>query len=182
MNMKIDDTQIIWKNFSGRRKIFTKNKNNSTLDFWNPYRSKIAAAIFNGLEIFPFNENTKIFYLTDNPSDETSLHFSNIIKSNEKIYTKNDKLNLKSHSLDIIFIDKNDDKLILDSIDELANLLRVDGFLFFSVSLSLKPKKFKNHTNFLIREIKQKNFSLIQEVNLSSYFMDHMLVILQKNE
>jgi|TARA_B110000495_G_C22960384_1_gene562946 fibrillarin-like rRNA methylase len=164
------------------RKIFTKNKKTLNLHFWNPYKSKIAAAIFNGLEIFPFKENTKIFYHTDDLLDETSLHFSNILELKGKIFTKNDELNIKTSSLDIFFIDIPDDEYILDSINGSNNLLKTHGFLIFSTSIISKSQNSKDPINFLIRQMKQKNFSLIQEVNLSNYFRDHILVIMQKNK
>jgi fibrillarin-like rRNA methylase len=164
------------------RKIFTKNKKTLNLHFWNPYKSKIAAAIFNGLEIFPFKENTKIFYHTDDLLDETSLHFSNILELKGKIFTKNDELNIKTSSLDIFFIDMPDDEYILDSINGSNNLLKTHGFLIFSTSIISKSQNSKDPINFLIRQMKQKNFSLIQEVNLSNYFRDHILVIMQKNK
>ena len=141
---------------------------------------KIAAEIFNGLEIVPFKENTKIFYHADDPSNETNLHFSNILEPDGKIFVKNDILNIKVESLDILFIDKNNDECILDLIHESTDLLKKRGFLLFS-SL-LKSQKSENSTNFLIRQMKQKNFSLIQEVNLSDYFKDQILVIMQKNQ
>lgn len=164
------------------RKIFTKNKKTLNLHFWNPYKSKIAAAIFNGLEIFPFKKNIKIFYHTDDLLDETNLHFSNILESNGKIFTKNDELNIKTSSLDIFFIDMPDDEYILDSINGSNNLLKTHGFLIFSTSIISKSQNSKDPINFLIRQMKQKNFSLIQEVNLSNYFRDHILVIMQKNK
>jgi len=179
--MTTKKSQIIWKNFSGTRKIFTKNKKTSNLDFWNPYKSKIAAAIFNGLEIFPFKENTKIFYHTDDLLDETNLHFSNILESNGKIFTKNDELNIKTDSLDIFFIDIHDE-YILDSINKSGNLLKIHGFLIFSTSIISKSQNSDNPINFLIRQMEQKNFSLVQEVNLSNYFKEHILVIMQKNK
>ena len=182
LNLKTEKSQIIWKNFSGTRKIFTKNKINSNLDFWNPYKSKIAAAIFNGLEIFPFKENAKIFYHADDLSNETSLHFSNILEPNGKLFTKNDKLNIKTESLDVFFIDKNNDEYIQDSLRESIELLKIHGFLLFSAFNASKLQKSENSINFLIRQMKQKNFSLIQEVNLSDYFKNHILVIMQKNE
>ena len=152
------------------------------MDFWNPYKSKIAAAIFNGLEIFPFKQNTKIFYHTDDLSNETNSHFSNILEPNGKIFTENDRLNIKTESLDIFFIDKNNDECILDSLHESIDLLKIHGFLLFSTFNVSKSQKSENATTFLIRQMKQKNFSLIQEVNLSDYFKNHILVIMQKND
>ena len=114
--------------------------------------------------------------------DETNLHFSNILELKGNIFTKNDELNIKTSSLDIFFIDIPDDEYILDSINGSNNLLKTHGFLIFSTSIISKSQNSKDPINFLIRQMKQKNFSLIQEVNLSNYFRDHILVIMQKNK
>ena len=104
------------------------------------------------------------------------------MEPNGKIFTENDKLNIKTESLDIFFIDKNNDECILDSLHESTDLLKIHGFLLFSTFNLSKPQKSENATTFLIRQMKQKNFSLIQEVNLSDYFKNHILVIMQKND
>ena len=113
---------------------------------------------------------------------ETNSHFSNILESNGKIFTKNDELNIKTGSLDIFFIDIHDDEYILDSINGSSNLLKTHGFLIFSTSIISKSQNSDNHINFLIRQMKLKKFSLVQEVNLSDYFKEHILVIMQKNK
>lgn len=44
---------------------------------WNPRRSKLAAAILNGLEIFPFHDNSRILYLGAS-TGTTPSHISDI--------------------------------------------------------------------------------------------------------
>lgn len=46
---------------------------------WNPRRSKLAAAILNGLEIFPFKDDSKTLYLGAS-SGTTPSHISDISK------------------------------------------------------------------------------------------------------
>ncbi|MCE5213438.1 MAG: fibrillarin-like rRNA/tRNA 2'-O-methyltransferase [Methanobacterium sp.] len=46
---------------------------------WNPRRSKLAAAILNGLKTFPFNENSKVLYLGAS-TGTTPSHISDIVK------------------------------------------------------------------------------------------------------
>ncbi|MCK5023603.1 MAG: fibrillarin-like rRNA/tRNA 2'-O-methyltransferase [Candidatus Aenigmarchaeota archaeon] len=52
---------------------------------WNPSRSKPAAAIRNGLKIFPIKKNSKVLYLGI-ASGQTSTYISDIIGKNGVIY------------------------------------------------------------------------------------------------
>jgi len=49
---------------------------------WNPFRSKLAAALKNGLKTFPFTENTKVLYLGASTGTTVS-HLSDIIVNGE---------------------------------------------------------------------------------------------------
>ncbi len=46
---------------------------------WNPYKSKLAAAIYNGLQTFPFSEKSVILYLGA-ASGTTASHLSDICR------------------------------------------------------------------------------------------------------
>ncbi len=52
---------------------------NKEYRLWNPRRSKLAAAILNGLELFPFQENSKVLYLGAS-TGTTPSHISDIIR------------------------------------------------------------------------------------------------------
>ena len=52
---------------------------------WNPSRSKPAAAIRNGLKIFPIKKNSKVLYLGI-ASGQTSTYISDIVGKNGVIY------------------------------------------------------------------------------------------------
>jgi fibrillarin-like pre-rRNA processing protein len=52
---------------------------------WNPYRSKFAAAILNGLDSVPIHPNDKVLYLGA-ASGTTASHISDIIGENGYIY------------------------------------------------------------------------------------------------
>ena len=52
---------------------------------WNPYKSKLAAAIRNGLQILPIIKNSKIVCI--NPLEEsTILHISNIVGNGGSVF------------------------------------------------------------------------------------------------
>lgn len=52
---------------------------------WNPYRSKLAAAILNGLKVMPIEPNCKVLYLGA-ASGTTSSHVSDIVGPNGIVY------------------------------------------------------------------------------------------------
>jgi len=52
---------------------------------WNPYRSKLAAAIHNGLQIFPFSSGTKVLYLGASTGTTVS-HISDVVGEFGHIY------------------------------------------------------------------------------------------------
>ena len=59
---------------------------------WDPYKSKLAASIRNGLQIFPIVKKTNILYITSK-IESTILHISDIIGENGRIflYSYNDE-------------------------------------------------------------------------------------------
>jgi len=66
---------------------------------WNPYRSKLAAAIKKGLKNFPFEKNTKVLYLGAS-TGTTISHLSDIITEGE-IYAVEIAAQMMKHLLDI---------------------------------------------------------------------------------
>lgn len=68
-------------------KLYTKytTENSEELREWNPYRSKIAAAILKGLKNFPFKKGCKILYLGVS-AGTTCSHLSDIVGSDGIIY------------------------------------------------------------------------------------------------
>ncbi len=91
---------IYWTNFSdGSKKLATQNLSpginiygEKLIEYdykeyrvWDPYRSKLAAAILNGLQIFPFKEGSIILYLGV-ASGTTASHISDIIGSAGRLY------------------------------------------------------------------------------------------------
>ena len=62
---------------------------------WNPYKSKLAAAIRNGLQILPIIKNSKVVCI--NPLEEsTILHISNIVGSEGSVFVIDVDKNKKS--------------------------------------------------------------------------------------
>jgi len=88
--LNTSNSGLLWSNFNGIRKLFTEKSpatklSEKRLVLWNPYTSKLAAALFNGMEIFPIQPTSKIFY-HDDYSVITLEHISNIISSEGVVY------------------------------------------------------------------------------------------------
>ena len=89
--MKLKEDVIFWVTVRNEKKLATLSNVSTNQDYkenlvemngkqhsiWNPYMSKLAAAIINGMEIFPILKKTKILYL-DPTSEKTIKHISNV--------------------------------------------------------------------------------------------------------
>jgi len=69
----------VWKL---NEKLYTKSKSH---EFWDPYSSKPAAAIMNGLKNFPVCEGQRILYLGA-AHGTTISHFSNVVGEKGRIF------------------------------------------------------------------------------------------------
>ena len=206
--MSKNNSKIIWKKSDGRKKLFTvipKSENQANqYRNWNPFYSKLAAALFNGLEIFPFKPNSKIFY-SDNTSNTTLSHLLDIIDSKDVIYLlKNNSTKIKNlknvviidevknnilhnhdqkDTFDIIYLDIMNNENLQTQILNHATTLKKLGFLIIILnSISkINDPLFRNQINGIIAK-PSSSLKLIQEINLSNFFKNSMMIILQKIE
>ena len=206
--MNKNNSKIIWKDYNGKKRLFTiipkpENQKNQYRN-WNPFYSKLAAALFNGLEIFPFKPNSKIFY-SDNTSNTTLSHLLDIIDSKDVIYLlKNNSTKIKNlknvviidevknnilhnhdqkDTFDIIYLDIMNNENLQTQILNHATTLKKLGFLIIILnSISkINDPLFRNQINGIIAK-PSSSLKLIQEINLSNFFKNSMMIILQKIE
>ena len=59
--------------------------NGNEYRIWKPHRSKLAAAIINGMEIFPILKKSKVLYF-DTTMENTASHISDIVGNDGKIF------------------------------------------------------------------------------------------------
>ncbi|MFH1773779.1 MAG: fibrillarin-like rRNA/tRNA 2'-O-methyltransferase [Methanobacteriota archaeon] len=74
------DDKLATKNLATGRKVYGEKlvqEDEVEYRLWNPNRSKLAAAIFNGLKELPLSENSKVLYLGA-ASGTTASHISDI--------------------------------------------------------------------------------------------------------
>jgi len=181
--------------------LYTKGKN---LEEWNPYKSKPAAAILNGLQNFPVKKGQKILYLGA-AHGTTISHFSNIVgekgiiygvEVSDKIILKLiDKVRKKKNIVPILedarfpenygWVGKVD--LVYEDIaqrDQVQILKKNKVFLKEKgiILIALKAKAIDS-----VREVKEiyrevieelsKDFEIIETIDLEPYEHDHLFIV-----
>ena len=219
--MKLKEEVIFWVTVRNEKKLATLSNLSTNQDYeenlvemygkqysiWNPYMSKLAAAIINGMEIFPILKKTKILYL-DPTSEKTIKHISDIVGINGKIFVvrnimKNSKNFLEqiaknrsniftiipdktnparltgmTEMVDVIYIDIAEHNQTEIAIQNCKNHLRIGGFLMLIVPT--KNIDFANNPSKKNQEERKKlqtSFDIIQEINLTDFFKEYSMVI-----
>ena len=180
--------KFTWKNFDGKIKLFTfssdVNQQSRERD-WNPYKSKLSAALFNGLDIVPFNTSAKIFMI-DEFSDNTYIHLNDIVNSSSEIIFH--KISEKYKKILQIFEDENKlfDLLYIDfksqisvsQISDFHKILKKSGFIFiFLTSTQNEIRSFKELSNWWSEKTKNEKINIFQDMGipLNDFDMKFML-------
>ena len=206
--MSKNNSKIIWEKSDGRKKLFTvipKSENQANqYRNWNPFYSKLAAALFNGLEIFPFKSDSKIFY-SGSSSTITLNHLLDIIDSKGIIYLqKNNSTKIKNlknvvivdqeknstlfnndlkEPFDVIYLDIITNENLRTQILNHEKTLKNSGFLIIILNkiTKINDPSFRDQINNIIIN-SNSSLKLIQEINLSNFFKKSMMIIMQKIE
>ena len=219
--MKLKEDVIFWVTIRNEKKLATLSNVSTNQDYkenlvemngkyysiWNPHMSKIAAAIINGMEIFPILKKTKILYL-DPTTEKTVKHISNIVGINGKIFVVRDvmknsknflgqimknrpnvflivpdktnptKFSSMTEMVDVVYIDIAKHNEIEITIQNCKNYLRNGGYLMLVVPT--KNIDFVNNSSKKNQEERkelQSSFDIIQEINLTGFFEEYSMVI-----
>ena len=180
--------KFTWKNFDGKIKLFTfssdVNQQSRERD-WNPYKSKLSAALFNGLEIVPFNTSTKILMI-DEFSDNTYIHLNDIVNSSsEIIFHKNSEKYKKivqtfedeNKLFDLLYIDLKS-QISVSQISDFHKILKKSGFIFiFLTSTQNEIRSFKELSNWWSEKTKNEKINIFQDMGipLNDFDMKFML-------
>ena len=216
-----DKQNIFWFQIDGEKKLATENlipKNQvyneklvkikgTEYRIWNPFRSKLAATIMNGLRDFPFMQKSSVLYLGVS-TGTTISHISDIVGQNGIIFgvehtsrVARDFLDrVASHRKNIIpiiqdarkpqeyfSVFKKVDVAYVDiaqpdqtdiAIDNCKMYLKTNGYLF----LVIKTRSIdvtKDPKKVISNEIKKLEplFEIKQIINLQPYDKDHAIVI-----
>lgn len=120
---------------------------------WDPRRSKLSAAILNGLETFPFEEDSKVLYLGAS-AGTTPSHISDISK-NGLIYCVEFSPRMMRNLMDVC----NERKNMIPVLDD-----------------ATKPKNYMN----LVQKV-DVVYSDVAQPNQSELFMDNMRLYLKED-
>ena len=217
-----DDREVIfWIKSDGDKKLATENlvpgnqvykeklviKKGIEYRLWDPFRSKLAASILNGLEVFPFKEESTVLYLGASTGTTVS-HISDIVGGKGIVFgvehasrVARDFLDrVASHrnnivpiiqdarqpknyfsvygKVDVVYVDIAQPDQTEIAIANCKMYLKENGYLF----LVIKTRSIdvtKSPKKIIENEIKklETNFEVMQEIDLHPYDKDHAIVI-----
>ena len=174
---------------------------------WDPFRSKLAAAIMNGLDEFPFTNKKSVLYLGVS-TGTTASHISDIVGPSGVIfgvehasrvardfldrvatYRKNiipvlqDARNPKEYfsvfgKVDIVYADIAQPDQTKITIDNCSRFLKKNGYLFLIIKTrSIDVLKLPERVIKEETEKLRKDFDIIQSIDLEPYDKDHGMVV-----
>ena len=217
----VDKQPFVWVLVDGEEKLATVNlvpgnqvyneklvqMNGSEYRVWNPFRSKLAAAIMNGLEDFPFTEKSDVLYLGVS-TGTTISHISDMVGQSGIIFgiehasrVARDFLDrVASHRKNIVpiihdarkpeeffSVYKKVDAVYVDiaqpdqtdiAIENCKLYLKSGGFLFLIIK-TRSINVVKDPKEVIKDEIKKLGtlFQIKQTIDLHPYDKDHAMVI-----
>jgi fibrillarin-like pre-rRNA processing protein len=205
------DNKLATKNLVKRKRVYGEQLviiDKIEYRLWNPYRSKLAAAIFNGLKNFNIEKGGTVLYIGA-ATGTTSSHVSDIISENgieycvelsernmrDLIKVCEDRKNMLPILADAHHIEsyaeivEKCDAIYQDaSAREQAAILKVNSrflkkgglayFVIKSQSIDISKKPKDVFKNEL--SILEDEFELIEKINLEPYDRLHMFAVLRK--
>ena len=219
--MEVKDDPIFWITVKNKKKLATLNNadvnkiyneklieiDGKQYNIWNPYTSKLAAAIINGMEIFPIFEKTQILYF-DTTVDKTLNHISDIIGVNGRIFVvkdiiensknflgndSNNRTNVVSitqekkgitakfapniETVNVVYVDIAQNNETDVAIQNCKTYLKNGGFLMLVVPTRKIDAINPNRQNLEERKKLQSSFEIIQQINLTDFFKEHSMII-----
>lgn len=212
---------FFWVKVDGQEKLATENLvagnqvykeklvNKKGIEYrvWDPFRSKLAAVIMNGLEIFPFKEKSKVLYLGVS-TGTTISHISDIVGPGGIIfgvehssrvardfldrvasYRKNiipimqDARQPQQYfsvfgKVDVVYVDIAQPDQTEIAITNCKMYLKNEGYLFLVIKTrSIDVTKAPRKIIENEKKKLQTNFELEQVIDLMPYDKDHAIVI-----
>lgn len=221
-----DDKGFFWIKSEGQNKLATENlvignkvyneklvlKKGIEYRLWDPFRSKLAAAIMNGLEIFPFKEKSSVLYLGASTGTTVS-HVSDIVGPQGIVFgvehasrVARDFLDrVASHrkniipimqdarqpqqyfsvyaKVDVVYVDIAQPDQTDIAIANCKMFLKNKGYLFLVIKT--RSIDVTQAPKKIIENEKNKlknNFEIIQVIDLNPYDKDHAMVIAKYKE
>ncbi len=219
--MEEDNQSIFWIKSEGQKKLATENivpgnqvykekliiKKGIEYRLWDPFRSKLAAAIMNELEYFPFENKSKVLYLGASTGTTVS-HISDIVGPSGIVFSVEhasrvardfldrvaayrtniipilqDARKPKEYfsvfgKVDILYVDIAQPDQTKIAIDNCDMFLKKGGY-FFLVIKTRSIDVTKDPKKIIEEEIEKlkEKFEILQSIDLHPYDKDHAIVI-----
>ena len=216
-----DNQSIFWIKSEGQKKLATENmvpgnqvykekliiKKGIEYRLWDPFRSKLAAAIMNELEYFPFENKSKVLYLGASTGTTVS-HISDIVGPSGIVFSVEhasrvardfldrvaayrtniipilqDARKPKEYfsvfgKVDIVYVDIAQPDQTKIAIDNCDMFLKKGGY-FFLVIKTRSIDVTKEPKRIIDEEIEklEEKFDILQSIDLHPYDKDHAIVI-----
>ena len=221
IGLEEDSQSFFWIKSEGQKKLATENmvpgnqvykekliiKKNIEYRLWDPFRSKLAAAMMNDLDYFPFENKSQILYLGASTGTTVS-HISDIVGPNGIVfavehasrvardfldrvatYRKNimpilqDARKPKEYfsvfgKVDVVYVDIAQPDQTEIAIDNCEMFLKKGGY-FFLVIKTRSIDVIKAPKRIVDEEIEKlkPRFDILQTIDLHPYDKDHAMVI-----
>ena len=220
-SLEEDNQSFFWIKSEGQKKIATENlvpgnqvykekliiQKGTEYRLWDPFRSKLAAAIMNDLEYFPFENKTKVLYLGASTGTTVS-HISDIVGPSGVVFAVEhasrvardfldrvasfrsnimpilqDARKPKEYfsvfgKVDVVYVDIAQPDQTKIAIDNCNLFLKKDGYFFLVIKTrSIDVTKSPQK---IVEEEKEKlrvKFDILQSIDLHPYDKDHAMLI-----
>lgn len=205
------DGKLATKNMVKGRKVYDEDlvyEKGVEYRLWNPYRSKLGAAILKGLKNMKIKHNASILYL-GSATGTTSSHVSDIVGENGIVYCVEisersmrdflkvcevrdnllpilqDARNVEAYAGDVGQVDFiYQDVAARDQADILirnSDLLKGNGLAYVAIksqSISISKPPSQVYNEFL--NTVRKRFNVLESIKMDPYDKMHLFVVLQK--
>ena len=212
MDVFLKDNQVATRNLTPGISVYGEELISEDVEYrlWNPRRSKLAAAILNGLNNLNIENNSKVLYL--GASTGTTVSHISDIAYNGKIYAvefspvtakKLTRLSRQRPNIYPILGDATKPK-------EYMNIVEKVDLVYCDVAQPTQSNLFMNNMNLFAKEdalgilmikarsidvvqkpkkifkeeekkLKEKGFKIIEKVKLEPYEKDHIALLVEKN-
>lgn len=216
-----DGKNFVWLKVEGQKKLATENLvpgnqvykekliKNKDIEYrlWDPFRSKLAAAIMNDLQIFPFKEGSNVLYLgvstgttvshvsdmvgprgmvfgVEHASrvardflDRVASHRKNIIPIMQDARQPQQYFSVYS-KVDVVYVDIAQPDQTEIAISNCKMFLKPGGYLFLVIKTrSIDVTKAPKKIIENEKNKLKQNFEIVQVIDLAPYDKDHAMVI-----
>jgi len=213
MNIYIKNDEIATKNIVPQKRVYGEQlfeENNEEFRVWNPYRSKLAAALLNGLKKLEIFKNWKILYLGASTGTTVS-HISDIVENGFIYAVEFSNVSMRK-LVKLCEVRPNIAPILADATKpkRYINLLEKVDFIYCDVAQPNQTNLFIDNINLFLKEngmailmiksrsidvnqkpqkifkqeekkLKEKGFSIIEKVKLEPYEKDHICFLVKKS-